>query len=72
MKISLRAARINKQLTQKEAAKRIGVSPDTLANYEKGVSFPGVPIIMNIEKVYEVDYADLIFLPKNYALSVKH
>lgn len=67
MKISLRAARINKGLTQKEAAKKIGISPDTLANYEKGASFPDIPIIINIEKVYGVEYKDLNFLPNNYA-----
>jgi hypothetical protein len=67
VKISLKAARINAGLTQKAAAKKIGVSPDTLANYEKGVSFPDIPVIMRIEKTYGVEYADLIFLPKNYA-----
>lgn len=67
MKITLKAARINKGLTQKEAAKKIGISPDTLANYEKGASFPDIPVIMNIEKVYEVKYADIIFLPADYA-----
>ena len=67
MKITLRAARINKGLTQKEAAKKIGISPDTLANYEKGASFTDIPVIMNIEKVYEVKYADIIFLPADYA-----
>lgn len=67
MKITLKAARINKGLTQKEAAKKIGISPDTLANYEKEASFPDIPVIMNIEKVYEVKYADIIFLPADYA-----
>lgn len=67
MKISLKAARANKGLTQKEAAKKIGISSDTLANYEKGVSFPDIPVIVNIEKVYGVKYADLIFLPSDYA-----
>ena len=64
MAITLKAARINKNLTQVEAAKLIGVSTDTLGNYERGISFPDVPIIKRLEEVYEVPYSDLIFCPK--------
>lgn len=67
MAMTLKAARVNKNLTQRVAARLIGVSVDTLSNYEKGRSFPDVPIIKRIEKVYEVSYADLIFLPCDYA-----
>lgn len=63
MAITLKAARVNKNLTQKEAAKLIGVSTDTLINYEKGKSYPDVPILKNIESVYGVSYNDIIFLP---------
>jgi len=34
LQITLRAARVNSGLTRKEAAKRFGVSSETLANYE--------------------------------------
>ncbi|MGM9518463.1 MAG: helix-turn-helix domain-containing protein [Acidaminococcus sp.] len=67
MTMSLKAARINKNLTQREAALLIGVSVDTLANYEKGASFPDVPIIMKIEKVYGLPYSEINFLPQNNA-----
>lgn len=67
MAMSLRAARINKNLTQREAANLIGISVDTLANYEKGVSFPDVPIIMKIETVYGLPYSEINFLPRNNA-----
>ena len=63
MAITLKAARVNKGLTQKEAAKLIGVSAPSLANYEKGKSFPNVPTLKKIEEVYGVSYADVIFLP---------
>ena len=33
------------KLSQLEASKLIGVSKDTLSNYERGTSFPDVPII---------------------------
>lgn len=65
MGITLKAARINKNLTQKEAATLIGVTVDTLSNYERGKSFPDVPIISKIEEVYGFPYSDIIFLPQN-------
>lgn len=65
MGITLKAARINKNLTQKEAATLIGVTVDTLSNYERGKSFPDVPIINKIEEVYGFPYSDIIFLPQN-------
>lgn len=65
MAITLKSARVNKGLTQMEAAKIIGVSTDTLRNYEMGKSFPDVPIIKKIENTYGIPYSDLIFLPQN-------
>ena len=62
MKVTLKAARVNASLTQKEAADQLGISPDTLANYEKGKSFPDVPLIKKIEKLYHVVYNNIIFL----------
>lgn len=63
MQLTMRAARMNKGLTQEEASKEIKVSLATLQNYESGKSFPNVPVIRRIEKVYDVAYSDLIFLP---------
>lgn len=64
MQITLRAARMNVPLTQKEAAERIGVTVDTIGNWERGKSFPDALQIKNIEGVYNVRYDNLIFLPK--------
>lgn len=50
------------KLSQSEASKLIGVSKDTLSNYERGTSFPDVPVIKNIEKVYGIKYDQIIFL----------
>lgn len=63
MKFTLKALRINKRLSQDEASRLIGVSTDTLSNYERGITYPDVPIIKNIEKVYGIEYKDIIFLP---------
>ena len=65
MAITLRAARVNKDLTQEQAAKLIGITADTLRNYERAKSFPDVPIIKKIEDVYGVEYKDLVFLPSD-------
>lgn len=66
MKLTLKAARTNKGLSQEEAAKLIGVGTDTLGNYERGITYPDIPILKNIEKVYGVEYKDIIFLPWYY------
>ena len=38
MQITLRTVRTNVPLTQKEAAERIGVTVDTIGNWERGKS----------------------------------
>lgn len=65
MAITLKSARVNKGLTQVKAAKLIGITPDTLSNYERGKSYPDVPIIQKMEQVYGVSYSELIFSPIN-------
>lgn len=62
MSITLKAARVNKNLTQIEAAKMLGISPDTLRQYEAGNTFPSVPMIAKIEALYAVSYNDIDFL----------
>lgn len=63
MGITLKSARVNKNLTQAEAAKKLEISVDTLSNYERGKSFPDVPIIKRMEDLYGIPYSDLIFCP---------
>lgn len=64
MEISLSAARVNAGLDRKAAADKLGISPDTLANWENGITFPNVPQIMRIESLYGVSFADIKFIPK--------
>lgn len=61
MQYSLRAIRINKGDTQEEAAKGIGIATETLANYEKGLTYPDIPILKSIENYYGVNYNDIDF-----------
>ena len=61
--ITLKAARVNKNIKQEDAAKLMGISISTLRNYEAGKTFPDVPVIKRIEKLYDVEYKDIIFIP---------
>ncbi len=62
MKLTLKAIRVNKGDTQEEASKGIGISTETLANYEKGITYPDIPILEKILNYYNVKYDDINFL----------
>lgn len=62
-KMTLKAARVNVDLSQKEAASALGISNKTLGNWESGASFPKADQIVSICNLYNVLYDDLIFLP---------
>lgn len=64
---TLRTARDRLGLTQKEAAKKLGISDDVLSNYERGKTYPNVPMLQKIEEVYQVEYDQLLFLEKDNA-----
>lgn len=59
MQVSLKAARVNAGLSQKAAAKTIGVSNKTLCNWEKGVSYPSAEKIMLICEAYNISYDNI-------------
>lgn len=43
MQISIKGARVEKNLTQKQAAKEMKVTRETISNWEKGVTAPTAP-----------------------------
>lgn len=51
-KITLKAARVNAGLTQKEAAEKIGISYQTLSDYEKDESKIKLSTIKKMCSVY--------------------
>ena len=61
MALRIEAARVNKQLSQEEAAQLIGISKDSLSNYERGKTAPNVKVAKKMAEVYEVSLDDLIF-----------
>lgn len=61
MQITLAAARVNKGLTQAEAAKALNVSITTLKSWEKGERYPKQPQIDKLCAVYGISYDNLFF-----------
>ena len=66
-KITLRAARVNAGLPQKEAAKQLGISQATLQNYENGATVPSWDVVEQIETLYNYP-ANFIFFGSNSRL----
>lgn len=62
MAVSLKAHRVNLNMTLKEAADKLGVTIQTLSSWENGKTYPDVIQIKKIEKEYGVRYDDIIFL----------
>ena len=62
MQISLAAARVNANLSQEEVAKKLGKSKQTIINWEKGRTAPGIIEIEALEKIYNIPWSN-IFLP---------
>ena len=69
-KITMVAARKNAGYTQKELAKKCGVSESTVLRWEKGRKDPTVAQAKKIGEICGVHYDDIIFLPPNYGLTV--
>lgn len=67
---TLKTARELLGYTQEEAGKLIGVSTDTISNYERGKSYPDIPVLRKIEEVYGIPYNRIIFLPLDYDKTV--
>lgn len=69
MNMTLKALRINLGLTQKDAAAKLQVTPETLGSWERAETFPNVTQITRIENLYNTTYADINFLPTNIGLT---
>ena len=69
MKITLKAARVNANLTQDAVAEKLKKSKNTIVSYEKGRSVPDIETGKALAKLYGVSVDDLIFLPRDCALS---
>ena len=66
---TLRTLRERKNLTQKDVAQMIGVTPNTLRDWEKDSSKLKDYYTKKFMKIYDVEYDD-IFLGKEHRISV--
>lgn len=64
MPISLKAARVNCGLTQKEAAEKLEISRNTLIKWENGNSSPRVDQLSGICRLYGLSPDEILFCPK--------
>lgn len=56
---NLRKLRLDKRLTQEQAAQRLGVSPQSVSRWETSATFPDVMLLPEIAKLYGVLVDDL-------------
>lgn len=61
MEITLKAARVNVDMSQTEAAKQLGISKNTLSNYEKYKTKPDIELSKRIAVLYGCTVDDIIF-----------
>lgn len=70
-KISLKAARVNADMTQKEAAKLLNVDKTTIASWENGKTHPDYIKAKKLSKVYGIPLDYINFPSKNSLKSSK-
>lgn len=61
LQISLAAARVNAELSQKEVADCLNISKTTLVNWEKGRSSPEVEQAMALSQLYKMPLENIRF-----------
>lgn len=61
IKISLRACRVNSNLSIEKASKMLGITRQTLQNWESGRTSPTVENVKKICEVYNVRYDNIMF-----------
>lgn len=66
LQISLAAARVNAELTQTDVAKKMGVSKQTIVNWENGRIIPKQAQLEMMCRIYNIAL-DNIFLPSKLA-----
>lgn len=60
--ISLKAARVNANLGQKEAAEKLGIAVSTLRNWETGKTYPNKLQIDKLCMLYNIPFDAIFFI----------
>ena len=61
-KVSLRAARVNANMLQEDVAEKLGVSKESVANWERGKRSPKSAMLVRLCQLYKVPL-DAMALP---------
>lgn len=61
MAIQLKAARVNANLTQEAVAKALGISKNSIVNYESYKSRPSVDLAKKLAELYGMKVDDIIW-----------
>ena len=61
MRLTLKAARVNRGMTQEEVAKALCVNKKTVGAWENGVTFPKADKIDPLCALYGVKYDDILW-----------
>jgi len=64
-RITLKAARVNADLSQREAAQALGINVSTLQHYETGKTVPDWDMVKRIEQLYAFPADYIIFACKS-------
>lgn len=64
-KYTLKMLRAKLNLTQEEVANKLDISASTWSKWENCKSYPDVPEIIKIEKLFNISYSDINFLVRN-------
>lgn len=61
---TLKGIRVSKNLKIKEVAKQLGISVDTLRNYENFKTYPDIKTLKKILRLYDVNYDVVALTPE--------
>lgn len=62
MKISIKGARVEKGMTQQQSGDAMGVTKETISNWERGITAPTAPQLIRLCEIYEVDLSDIFLV----------
>lgn len=60
IKLTLTAARVNKKMTQQQAAEKIGICRETLINWESGKTFPDAHKLQTLCDLYDIPMNNIL------------
>ena len=63
----LKEARTDKGLTQADVAAQLGIKKNTVSNYEKGITNPDMDSFIELCKLYDLDFSEVLSIAYSYA-----